>query len=68
MRLGAIAILILLVMVECDRLCGERVGILGDRFLIEFRGDRNFDVVVLLSAIAFWLRLGSIAILMLLVC
>jgi hypothetical protein len=45
LRFGAIAILMLLVLVECDRLCGESVDILGDRFLIEIWCDRNFDVV-----------------------
>jgi hypothetical protein len=38
----------LLVMVECDRMCGESMDILGDRFLIEIRGDRCFGVVGLL--------------------
>jgi hypothetical protein len=42
----------LLVVVQCDRLCGERVDILGDRFLIVIGCNRCFDVVGLLSAIA----------------
>jgi hypothetical protein len=53
-------------LLKCDRLSGKSVDILGDRFVIEIGFDRNFDVVDLLNAIAFWLRLGAIAVLMLL--
>jgi hypothetical protein len=35
----------LLVLVECDRLCGESMVYLGARFLIVMGCDRNFDVV-----------------------
>jgi hypothetical protein len=34
-------------------LCGGNVDDLGDRFVIEIGCDRSFDVVGLLSAIAF---------------
>ena len=56
------------------------MGVLGDRFLIEIRGDRCFGVVGLLRgdrlfvkvlifwAIAVWLRLEAITVLVLLVC
>ena len=39
--------LMLLVCLEAIA-CGVRVWVLGDRFLIEIRGDRCFDVVGLL--------------------
>ena len=39
-RLGAVAILMLLVIVECDRFYDESVDFLGDRFLIKIRCDR----------------------------
>jgi len=30
----------LMVLLKGDRLCGESVDVLGDRFVIEIRGDR----------------------------
>jgi hypothetical protein len=44
LRLGAIAVLMLLVMVGCDHLCGESVDILGDRFLVESGCDRSIVI------------------------
>jgi hypothetical protein len=35
-----------------DRLCGASVDILGDRFLIEIRGDRCLILLVCWGAIA----------------
>ncbi len=35
-----------------DRLCGESIDILGDRFVIELRGDRCLMLLISLGAIA----------------